>query len=127
MKAKPFAAGSRQQIPPESDWPELHAQLKKQYMYDEFVGKFRWNTPTSPRVKRMAYAGSVSAGYTGIQWLGRTWSEAHLAVFYVTGQFPVGKVLRLDGNKTSSRFSNLVFTLPDGRRFQGKQEITPHV
>lgn len=106
----------------------LHAELIETFSYNPEEGAFRWKVSPSPRAKVGCVAGSVSPGKgVAVPWRGRTWSEAQLAVFYMTGQLPVDKVQRWDGDRSTSRFENLIYTLPDGRRFQGSEEITPHV
>jgi hypothetical protein len=113
----------------ENELALLHADLLNTFSYDPEEGCFRWKVRPSPRAGIGRVAGSAMNRGTGIAvpWGGRSWSEAQLAVFYMTGQLPVGKVLRYDGVTAVSRFEQLIYTLPDGRRFQGSKEITPHV
>jgi hypothetical protein len=109
--------------PPSSEWDTLHKELCSALEYDSRCGVFRWRAPTpSPRVR----PGSVAGRLGNLKWNGRQWSEARLVVFYYTKQFPVGPISRWDGVRSVSRFENLVYTLPGGRRFQGSKEITPH-
>lgn len=111
-----------------SEMKEFHEDLLNTFSYNPEEGAFRWRVSPSPRAKVGSIAGSVVHGMgVSIRWRGRTWSEAQLAVLYMTGQLPADKVQRWDGDRSTSRFENLLYTLPDGRRFQGSKEITPHV
>lgn len=106
----------------------LHADLLSTFTYNPDEGCFRWKVRPSPRtsIGRIAGSATKQGNGTSIPWRGKSWSEAQLAVFYMTGKLPLGKVSRYDGVTTVSRFENLLYTLPDGRRFQGSKEITPH-
>lgn len=109
--------------PPPSEWDTLHTELCNALEYDAKGGVFRWRDPTpSPRVR----PGSVAGRMGGLKWSGRQWSAARLVVFYHTKQFPQGAVGRWDGVRSVTRFDNLIYTLPDGKRYQGRKEITPH-
>lgn len=86
--------------------PVTHTQLKQLLRYDPITGTFEWLVPTR-KTTCGAIAGTVNVlGYVQIS-IGKKLYLAHvLAVFYMTGKWPV-EVDHKDTNRTNNRWKNL--------------------
>ena len=101
-----------------------HRELCAVLSYDPTRGTFTWRVAPSPRCKVGSAAGSLDRlGYPVVHWRNRSWSEAQLAVFYMRGEFPKGRVRRTVEARHCSPFETLMYTLADGRTYIGSQEV----
>lgn len=83
-------------------------RLREILSYDPESGQFTWVKPTSFRVKKGAFAGSVYGnGYRYIGIDGHSYKTSRLAWLYTHGKWPDHFIDHADGNPTNDRIANL--------------------
>ena len=77
--------------------------------YDPKTGLFHWRIDRGGRKARIgALAGSFDAtGYIQIMIDGKNYKAHRLAWLYVTGNWPIGDIDHLNGERANNRWSNL--------------------
>lgn len=86
-----------------------HAYLLKRISYSPLTGIFRWTY--DPLNNRFAgkIAGSRSQQGTGIviQLHGEKWTASRLAMFFMNGELPKGRIQHKNKNPYDCRYENL--------------------
>jgi hypothetical protein len=87
-----------------------HQQVLDALEYNPATGIFRWKIRPAKNVKAGTVAGgkSYSGGYRYIRLNGYEVTEARLAWFYMTGQWPERRIRNKNGDVSDCRFENLV-------------------
>ncbi|MFA5898328.1 MAG: hypothetical protein WC829_04365 [Hyphomicrobium sp.] len=84
-------------------------RLKDLLHYDPQTGLFLWRKQRMGRMKPGDEAGTLNAdGLVMICIDSRLYTAGRLAVFYMTGEWPKGRVRYKDGDKQNLRFKNMV-------------------
>ena len=84
-----------------------HKQLLAALHYDPDTGEWTWRSPRK-KIRVGQRAGSVRPdGYRHIGLCGARYLEHVLAVFYMTGSWPVAEVDHRDLNRSNGRWNNL--------------------
>ena len=87
-----------------------HEYLQRILHYDPATGVFTYKLCNSHRTQQQPgdVAGCLNAhGYRYIKIRGILYKAARLAIFYMTGTWPIGEVDHIDGIKSNDAFSNL--------------------
>ena len=89
--------------------PLTHQQVLDALEYNPATGVFRWKINPAKNIKAGAIAGGSSKGndYRYIRLNNSEVTECRLAWFYMTGEWPVGRVKYKNGDKNDCRFENL--------------------
>ena len=89
--------------------PITHQQVIDALEYNPATGVFRWKINPAKNIKAGAIAGGSSKGndYRYIRLNNSEVTECRLAWFYMTGEWPVGRVKYKNGDKNDCRFENL--------------------
>src|SRR5258708_594974 len=96
-----------------------HERLTELLDYDPATGVFAWKVRVSNRIKAGDRAGVVgTAGYRLITIDGVKMQATRIAIFYMTGEWPIGYVLPANGDRDDVRLSNLI----DQSRVAGARE-----
>lgn len=87
--------------------PLSHQELLNAVNYDPETGIFtrKNQSGTYAAGGRLGYI--RPSGYTAINVAGRTYSASKLAWLYMTGEWPPGKVININGDGGDNRFANL--------------------
>jgi hypothetical protein len=87
-----------------------HQQILDALEYNPATGIFKWKISPAKNVKAGTVAGgkSYSGGYRYIRVHGYEITEARLAWFYMTGEWPDRRIRTKNGDTTDCRFENLV-------------------
>lgn len=85
------------------------ARLRELLHYNPETGVFKWLVSNSNRVKVGDIAGvnEKNHGYLFIGIDGKVYKGSRLAVLYMTGEWPLGKVDHKNRNPTDDRWKNL--------------------
>jgi hypothetical protein len=75
--------------------------------YDQYTGIFRWKVRVNINIKVGQEAGRTTKGFRMIGVDYKHYLAHRLAWMYVTGYWPEGAVIHLDGNLLNNSFSNL--------------------
>lgn len=104
-----------------------HQQVLDALEYNPVTGVFKWKINPAKNVKAGTIAGGSSKGndYRYIRLRNYEVTECRLAWFYMTGEWPTGRVKYRNGDKNDCRFENLTtfrkiagdwdHNTPDGR------------
>lgn len=85
-----------------------HQTLCSVLGYDPATGVFTWLVKPNGRAVKGARAGSAhNKGYRHVRICGRLYLEHVLAVFYVNGDFHVGEIDHINGDRGDNRLCNL--------------------
>ena len=85
-----------------------HARLLELLHYDPLTGHFTWRVKRSQNVLAGDRGGHLHVkGYVRIGVAGGSYWAHRLAWLYMTGEWPVGQVDHIDGNRTNNAFANL--------------------
>lgn len=86
-----------------------HQQVLDALEYNPATGVFRWKINPARNIKAGAIAGGSSKGndYRYIRLNNYEVTECRLAWFYMTGEWPNGRVKYKNGDKNDCRFDNL--------------------
>jgi len=86
-----------------------HQQVLDALEYNPATGVFKWKINPARNIKAGAIAGGSSKGndYRYIRLNGYEVTECRLAWFYMTGEWPNGRVKYKNGDKNDCRFDNL--------------------
>lgn len=89
--------------------PLTHQQVLDALEYNPATGVFRWKINPAKNIKAGAIAGGSSKGndYRYIRLNNSEVTECRLAWFYMTGEWPIGRVKYKNGDKNDCRFENL--------------------
>jgi hypothetical protein len=88
--------------------PLTARRLRSLLSYDEATGEFRWLVRASNRTRIGAVAGSGHRdGYTSVRIASVDYFGHRLAFFWMTGRWPVGRVLHRDGDRKNNAWLNL--------------------
>ena len=83
------------------------SRLKELLHYDSETGLFTWLRKHGTKAK-MSQAGYVNErGYVDISVDGKNYRAHRLAWLYVNGNFPIGVIDHIDGDKENNRINNL--------------------
>lgn len=83
-------------------------ELSEELHYNQATGKFIRRIARSNSVKIGEEAGNVGGtGYRHIYVNGRRFLAHRLAFLYVTGEFPIGEVDHINGERSDNRWTNL--------------------
>lgn len=90
-----------------------HEYLTSRYSYDPITGEFRFKSAAI--VQRVRDVGRVPGGVTSnngykrwrIEILGKSYTAARLAWFYMTGEWPKEQIDHIDKNSLNNAFANL--------------------
>lgn len=99
-----------------------HQQVLDALEYNPATGFFRWKINPAKNVKAGTIAGgkSYSNGYRYIRLNGYEITEARLAWFYMTGNWPERRLRNKNGDISDNRFENLVMADGVGGGFDCK-------
>lgn len=82
--------------------------LRELLAYDEITGVLIWKESPSRNVKAGDIAGHKSSrGYIHIKVLGSAYLAHRLAWLHSRGEWPLGQIDHIDGNKTNNAIANL--------------------
>lgn len=86
-----------------------HERVLEALDYNPATGAFKWKINPAKNVKAGTIAGgnSYSPGYRYIRLDGEEITEARLAWFYMTGNWPERRLRNINGDITDCRFENL--------------------
>lgn len=86
-----------------------YERLREVLSYNKQSGLFRWRETRNHLSKKGSVAGceSKDSGYTVIRIDGVLYRANRLAVFYVTGEWPLGEVDHRDLDRSNDRWRNL--------------------
>ena len=82
-------------------------ELRRLYLYDMDTGVFLRRITVGQRAKAGTVPGNTNRGRRRIRFLGKQHFASRLAWLYVYGEWPVGEVDHLNGDKSDDRISNL--------------------
>lgn len=111
--------GSRCPIPPNQPLPRhavtsigifmlTQSRLKELLHYDPDIGVFTWLVAACGGGSAGDVAGSPNVkGHLSVSIDGKSYRSHRLAWLYMTGGFPVDRLVRVNGVKIDNRFSNL--------------------
>lgn len=83
------------------------ADLKENLYYDPETGLFTWLIPAQRRRLTKEAGHKSSDGYTHVFFRGTLYRAHRLAWFYVHGEFPVGFLGHINGDRSDNRIENL--------------------
>ena len=84
-----------------------HTELLQLISYNPETGVLRWRVRVNSNTPAGSIAGTPNKGYVQISVKGRTYRAHRLAVFYMTGEWPVGQVDHEDRDRMNNRWLNL--------------------
>jgi hypothetical protein len=89
--------------------PDITAeQLRKILEYSAETGVLVWKIRPSRAVKAGDVAGNINAkGYSTIGICGKVYKTHRIVWLHVTGNWPIGLIDHINGNKSDNRFANL--------------------
>ena len=99
-----------------------HQQVLDVLEYNPATGEFKWKISPAKNVKAGSIAGgkSYASGYRYIRVRGYEVTEARLAWFYMTGQWPERRIRNKNGDISDNRFENLIMADGVGSGFDCK-------
>lgn len=99
-----------------------HEQVLAALEYNPATGVFKWKISPAKNVKAGSVAGgkSYSNGYRYIRINGYEVTEARLAWFYMTGEWPARRIRNKNGIVSDCRFDNLIMAEGVGSGFDCK-------
>ncbi len=95
-------------------------RLRELLSYDPETGVFTWRVQRSGRSQIGSIAGSKTKYGVNICIDCGMYRACRLAWLYMTGEWPIGNVIPLDGDCCNLRWSNLRAVTPSERRTHGK-------
>ena len=81
-------------------------QVREVLSYDEETGVFTWKV-SRPRVHAGDVAGYYDNGYRKIRVKGHNYQASRLAIFWMTGEWPIHEVDHKNLNTKDNRYENL--------------------
>lgn len=84
-----------------------HSGLLEMLSYDPNSGVFKWKSWRRGRKSSLVAGSQEPRGYRYIQIDCKRYPESHLAIWYVTGLYPIGFVDHINGHKDDNRIINL--------------------
>ena len=83
------------------------SRLQELLCYDEHTGLFTWRIHAGNRLANSAAGSLCKRGYLDVSVDGKSYRAHRLAWLYVHGNFPVGVIDHINGNRSDNRITNL--------------------